>query len=470
MKTDPTFSRRSFLKALGTTALAAPFVTRHLMAQSPNNVVRHASFGASGMAWSDITELTKSPGLQLVAVAEVDLSRTAELKKRFPDVRVYQDWRQLLDKEAKNIDSVNVSTPDHMHAAIGMSALQLGKHVYGQKPLAHDLYEVRQLTKFTRGKKLVTQMGIQIHATNHYRMAARLVQDGVIGKIKQVHSWCPKSWGDPAPRPDRTDPVPDGFDWNLWLGVCAERPFIGNGYYHPATWRKRLDFGTGTFGDMGCHLFDPVFDAIGLSAPISVRSEGPAPNQWNWAMDSQIHYVFPGTNRTADNTLPVTWYDGAQKPPPEILALLEGDERPNTGSIFVGTEGTMVLPHWSRPLLYPDKKYAGFKYPEIASGDHWEEFVAACRGQGRTGASFSYAGPLTEAVLLGGVASRFPQTTLKWDAAKFRFDESAANDFRCRAYRRGWSVKGLSDLATNWQPATCNSQPENPCRQTKFPI
>jgi len=379
-----------------------------------------------------------------VAVAEVDLNHTGEFKKKFPDVKIYQDWRKLLEEEGKNIDSVNVSTPDHMHAVMGMSAMQLGKHVYGEKPLAHDLHEVRRLTEFARKKGVVTQMGIQIHSVGHYRMASQLVQASTIGKIKEVHSWCPKSWGDPAPRPDTSDPVPKGFDWDLWLGVCAERPYIGNEYYHPANWRKRLDFGTGTFGDMGCHIFDPVFDSLGLSAPISVRSEGAAPNRWNWAIDSRIHYVFPGTPRTAGSTINVTWYDGESKPPAEVIKLLEGDELPNTGSIFVGTDGVMVVPHIARPLLYPDKKFKDFKYPEVASGDHWGEFVEACRGKGHTSANFNYAGPLTEAVLLGGVASRFPKTTLKLNAAKQEFDERKANQFIRREYRRGWSVKELA--------------------------
>src|SRR6267142_1749611 len=177
ISTSTPLSRRAFLKTLGATAVAAPFVTRGLMAQSPNSVLRHASFGAAGQAGSDIHELTKFKELQLVAVAEVDLNRTVELKKRFPDVKIYQDWRKLLDEEANNIDSVNVSTPDHMHASIAMSAMQLGKHVYCQKPLAHDLYEVRKLTEFAHQRGLVTQMGIQIHSVSHYRMASRLIQD-----------------------------------------------------------------------------------------------------------------------------------------------------------------------------------------------------------------------------------------------------------------------------------------------------
>jgi predicted dehydrogenase len=444
MKVQLLHTRRSFLKTLGAAAAGAPFVTRGLMAQSPSGVLRHASFGASNQAWSDLNELAKCKPVQLVAVAEVDLNRTARLKERFPEVKVYQDWRQLLDKEGKNLDSVNVSVPDHMHAIMAMSAMQLGKHVYCEKPLAHDLHEVRRLTEFAAAKGLVTQMGIQIHSSSHYRMAKELVRKGVIGKVKEVHSWCPKSWGDATAKPEASDAVPEGLDWNLWLGVCAERPFIGNGYYHPMNWRKRLDFGTGTFGDMGCHIFDPVFDSIGLGAPISVRSEGPAPNQWNWAVDSRIEYVFAGTPLTAEKTLKVTWYDGEQKPPAEVRALLEGDELPNTGSILAGTEGTMVIPHINRPVLYPDKKFADFKYPEVPSGDHWAEFVEACLGQGRASASFAYAGPLTEAVLLGGVASHFHQTTLKWNPRKLQFDLGQANRFLHRRYRNGWEVKALA--------------------------
>jgi predicted dehydrogenase len=444
MNTSRDLSRRSFLKTLGTVALASPFVAKGWAAQSPNSRLRHASFGASGMAWADLTEFAKFKNFELVAVADVDLARTAEVRKAFPRARIYQDWRELLDRESKRIDSVNVSTPDHMHAPIGMSAMQLGKHVYGQKPLAHDLYEVRKLTEISCSSQMVSQMGIQIHATSHYKLARLLVQGGAIGRVREVHSWCPKSWGDPQPYPDRSDSVPPDFAWDLWLGVCSGRPFIGDGYYHPANWRKRLDFGTGTFGDMGCHIFDPVFDALELRAPLTIRSEGPAPNRWNWALDSRIQYTFPGTFYTTDSTLPLTWYDGAQKLPKEVLSLLEGDEQPNSGSIFVGTQGTLVLPHVARPLLYPDKKFHDFKFPEVASHDHWGEFIEACLGEARTSASFGYAGPLTEAVLLGGVASRFPKTTLKWNPGKLEFDLREANQFIRRDYRSGWNVKGLS--------------------------
>ena len=444
MNTQRQFTRRSFLKTIGVAAVAAPFITRSLLAQSPNSVLRHASFGVGGMGWSDLTQLALQPRFKLVALCDVDSKQAVRAQKQFPDARVYRDWRELLDKEAKNIDSVNVSTPDHMHAPIAVSAMQLGKHVYGQKPLAHDLYEVRRMTEVAQKNKVVTQMGIQIHSAAEYRVGVHVVQSGAIGKIKEVHSWCPKSWGDTSAKPIRVDPVPENLDWNLWLGVCAERPFIGDAYYHPANWRKRLDFGTGTFGDMGCHIFDPVFKALELAAPISVRSEGLPPNEWNWALDSKIHYTFAGTKYTADKILPVTWYDGTAKPSAEVIALLGKGEMPNSGSIFIGTDGVMVMPHVGKPQLYPEAKFKDFKFPEIGEVNHWGSFVSACLGEGKTSANFAYAGPLTEAVLLGGVASRFPKTTLDWNALKLKFNLGEANQYVRRTYRKGWSIKGLS--------------------------
>jgi predicted dehydrogenase len=444
--TKPALStRRTFLKTVGAAGVAAPFVTRGMMAASPNSMLRHVSFGASGMAASDLAAITASKFVKLVAVADVDLSRTAAVRKQFPDARIYQDWRELLDKEHKNFDSANVSTPDHMHAPIAMSAMQLGKHIYGQKPLAHDLFEVRRLTEMAAKKRLVTQMGIQIHSAMEYRTAVRLVQDGVIGKIKEVHTWSNKKWGDPEPLPGRTDPVPESLNWDLWLGVCATRPYIGNEYYHPSNWRKRLDFGCGTFGDMGCHIYDPVFKALALTAPLSVRSEGASPSEWNWATDAIIHYVFPGTQFSEGKTVKVTWYDGDRRPPAEVLALLERDAAPEQGSILIGTQGVMLIPHVARPQLYPKAQYKDFKIVEVPGDDHWIQFVEACRGNGKTAAGFSYSGPLTEAVLLGGVATRFPQTTLEWNARKLKFrNEKEANRYVRRPYRKGWSVKKLS--------------------------
>lgn len=449
-------NRRHFLKTLGAAGVVAPFVTRDLIAAPPSGVLRHASFGSAGMAWSDIQAICSNPFVKLVAVAEVDLNRLKEVKSWHPDVKVYQDWRELLDKEGRNIDSVNVSTPDHLHAPIALSAMQLGKHVYCQKPLCHDIYETRKLTEFAREKKLVTQMGIQIHSQKVYRQAVALVQSGVIGKVKEVHTWSSKKWGDMGPPPKTQDAVPAGFNWDLWLGGMAPRPFVA-GYYHPGQWRKRLDFGTGTFGDMGCHIFDPVFEALALTAPISLRSEGPAPDQWNWAINARIRYVFPGTRYTEGKTVAVTWYDGDAKPPAEILALVAGAPAPeqpadskkkvrdplNEGSIIIGTNGVLHVPHVATPKLFPVAKFQDYPMPDVEGSHHWSQWAEACLSGAKPSANFDYAGPLTEAVLLGSVAVRFPQTTLKWDTAKLQFDEKKANPYIRRRYRKGWDVKGL---------------------------
>lgn len=443
MKSNDRIGRRAFLKRMTVAGIFAPIISESLFSAAPSGTIYHASVGGGGMAASDLESITHHGFVKLVAVADVEPARAQRWKEQFPDVKIYEDWREMLEKE-KQIDTVNVSTPDHMHAPAAMSAMQLGKHVYVQKPLTHDIYETRRLTEVARQKKLVTQMGIQIHSTYEYRVAVRLIQDGVIGKIKEVHSWSNKKWGDPEPLPNRTDPVPAGLNWDLWLGVCAQRPFIGGGYYHPANWRKRLDFGTGTFGDMGCHIFDPVFKALELTAPLSVRSEGPAPNKWNWAINAKIKYVFPGTKYTDGKTINIVWYDGDERPDKEIQALVGPNPIPGQGSIFIGTKGVLLLPHIARPQLFPTDQFKDFVLPKVETANHYTQFLEAVRGKGSTWAGFNYSGPLTESVLLGSVATHFPQTTLEWDAKGLRFRNlKEANQYIKRQYRKGWEVKGL---------------------------
>jgi predicted dehydrogenase len=439
--TTSRMTRRSVLR-LAAAGLAAPFVFRAHAHAAPSETLYHASFGASGMAGADINSLTNSKHVQLVAVADVDLNRTAEVKKKFPGVKVYQDWRELLDKE-KNLNSVNVSTPDHMHGSITMRAIQQGLNVYTQKPLTQTIYEARQLARAARDKKIVSQMGIQIHSHPVHRQVVATIQSGPIGKVKEVHSWSGKHWGDRGDRPQRDDPVPAGFDWDFWLGVAAKRPFIGGGYYHPGNWRKRLDFGTGTFGDMGCHILDPVFTSLALTAPKSLRSEGGAPNAHNWGLDSEVRYVFPGTKYTTE-TVTLTWYDGDRRPPARVKELLGKHGLADQGSIYIGTEGVLYSPYIAPPVLLPEDKFKGQKLPDAGGADHYQQFVEACRGNGKTSTPFDYSGPLTESVLLGCLATRFPQTTLEWDAASLKVTNVAeANAFVRRRPRKGWEVEGL---------------------------
>ncbi len=411
-------NRRSFLRQTAGLA-AAPAFIRNLISAPPSNSLRLVSFGANGMAYNTLHSIATHPSVKLACVAEVDSTRLDRVNKQYPGVKVSDDWRRLLDAEHKNLDIACVATPDHMHAPIAMIAMEMGLHVYVQKPLTHDIYEARRMQEMARKKKLVTQMGIQRHSSSEYRTAVALVHAGAIGKIKEVHSWSEKKWGDSDPVPDRSDPVPDGLNWDQWIGVAGMRPYL-KGYYHPFNWRKRIDFGTATFGDMGCHIFDPVFGSLALTAPISVRSEGPPPTQHNWAINSVIHYVFPGTRYTAGKTVNITWYDGDERPPAEVQALAGPAPLPGQGSILIGTSGVMLLPHVGEVTLLPADHFRDYKIQVVEDEDHYHQFVDTVLGKSKVSAGFEYSGPLTEAVLLGPVATRFPHTTLAWNAAKPR--------------------------------------------------
>ena len=418
----------------------APWTGSRLRASQP--VLRHASIGASGQALSDINAFARHPAFQLVAVADVDLGRFEAVQQRFPQVRVYQDWRELLDREAKHLDSVSVATPDHMHGLIAMSALERGKAVYVEKPLCSTLRETRQLTELARRRGLATQMGIQISSTRDQLYGEALVRSGIVGKIREAHTFSNKSWGDEAPLVPAGDPVPAPFDWNGWLGVSADRPFI-KGAYHPGQWRRRVGFGTGTLGDMGCHIYSPPYRALGLTSPVAVTSYGPAPTAESWAVKARVRLTYPGTAYTAGETVNVWWYDGGELPPAEIVETL-GSRLPDQGSVLVGTRGLLVLPHMRpAPFAIVDGRDAALPDLPVPERDHYAEFidVVLAGGRDRCSTSFDYAGPLTESVLIGNAAARFPGETLEFDAKALAFPKRReANEFLTRSYRRGWSI------------------------------
>ncbi|MFM7096282.1 MAG: Gfo/Idh/MocA family protein [Gemmataceae bacterium] len=433
-------NRRSAIKTMGM-ALTAPMVFKRFTQAAPSETLMHASFGAGGMARADINSLTASKNLKLVAVADVDKSRLEELKKSFPDVKVYTDWRELLDKE-KGLNSANISTPDHMHAPITMRAMQQGLNVYTQKPLTQSIYESRQLTKVAAEKKLVTQMGIQIHSHEVHKTVVNAIQTGVVGKVKEIYSWSGKQWGDKGPRPEKTDAVPATLDWNGWLGVASERPYI-NGYYHPGNWRKRLDFGTGTFGDMGCHILDPVFSSVAFTYPSSVicLQGGACPD--SWGLDNQVRYTFPGTKFTTD-TVTLNWFDGSLRPGKEVQALLGDRKITDQGSIYIGTTGVLYSPYIGPPVLFPTEKGKDIPIVKIPGDNHYLQWVEACRGNGAVSAPFSYSGPMTESVLLGTMSTRFPKQELTWNAEKMEITNfKDANQFVRKTYRKGFEVAGL---------------------------
>ena len=438
-------NRRDFIKTTMLAGASLPLFNIGRAQGSAHNMIRHGSIGAGGQAGRDINNLL-AQGVDLVAVAEVDDAQLAMLQKAHPNqkFKVYKDWRELLEKEHRNLDSINVSVPDHMHAPVGLTAMQLGLHVYGQKPLTHTVHEARQMTQMAKETGVVTQLGVQFTTTQHERMTVQMVQDGVVGKIKEAYVFSHKTWGDPEPLPDQTDPIPAGLEWDLWCGVAAERRYIHK-YYHPRQWRRRLEFGTGTLGDMGCHIYSPMYRALGVSAPLSVKSVGGQPNQTNWAINEKVVYLFPGSQYTAEDTIKVEWTDGENRVPPEYLKMF-GEKMPEQGCIFVGTDGVLLQGHQTLPVAYPRENYQGYRYPRLAPRDHYSDFLKAVQGEPVTPlANFiDFGGPLTEAILLGGIATRFPQEMLHWDTTKMQFDNNPeATRYLRKDYRKGWEIAGV---------------------------
>ena len=434
-------SRRRFLQSVAAAAAVGPFLSFDTRAAGAT--LRHASIGAAGQALSDLNAFARHPAFDLVAVADVDLCRMEPLQRRFPKVRVYQDWRELLAKERKNIDAVNVSLPDHMHCVVALEAMRMGKPVYVQKPLCNTLRETRLLTEEARKRKLTTQMGIQVSSSRSQRYGEALVRSGIVGKIREVHTFSNKSWGDDKPLPEVVDPVPAALDWDEWLGVGPMRPFK-RGAYHPGEWRRRVGFGTGTLGDMGCHIYSPPYRALKLTSPTSVTAYGPSPSEESWATKARVKLTYPGTEYTAGDTVDMWWYDGGELPPDAIREPI-GARFPDQGSVVVGTEGMLVLPHGSAPpFALPESKMAALPQIEIPERDHYAEFIDVVLGGGkeRCSANFDYAGPLTESVLIGNVAAHFPGETLEFDAKGLSFPRKReANQHLTRSYRNGWRMK-----------------------------
>jgi len=302
-------TRREFLTTAGAVAVGARLSARQ------SQKLRHAVIGCGGQGGSDLGSIATHPAVEIAALCDVDSENLARAAKRFPNARQYRDYRVMFKEMATGIDTVNIGIPDHAHAAAAMMAMNLGKHVYVQKPLTHDVYESRRLAEVARAKKLQSQMGIQVHSSQPYRLGVRLIRDGVIGRVQEVHSWSNKTWGFAGPRPAGADPVPANLDWDLWLGTAPERPYKAK-LYHPGDWRRWVDFGCGTMGDMSIHILDPVTGALALTAPRTIVSESDPPPAESFSTRNKVRYLFPGTQYTID-PFPLTWYDGTAVPSTE---------------------------------------------------------------------------------------------------------------------------------------------------------
>jgi predicted dehydrogenase len=437
------WSRRKILKA-GTAALGAATLrrVRPTSAAELGQQLRIASIGVGNKGWDDLNSIASAPGAKIVALCDVDANFLGRARQAFGDARAFRDYRKLFDEMAREIDAVIVSTPDHMHGAISLAAMSLGKHVYVQKPLAHNLAELRRMVETAAEAKVVTQMGTQIHSHEAYRTAVRLLRDGAIGKVREIYSWISNWLPLPATaRPARSDKVPASLNWNLWQGVAPEHPYV-EGFYHPFNWRMWRDYGCGALGDMGCHLLDPLFSGLDLRPPTAVVSTGPMTLPDTFSPDAAVTWTFPATSYTTGE-LPVHWSN--QPPGGEVFQgrLPKVEERPKAGSLVIGNRGELVLPHVDMPTLYRDGAPMGVEIKSAGHVDHYHEWVAACRGDGETSTPFSYGGMVTEAALVGVVAGSCPQQPLRWDSKELKFDDEMATALVQREYREGWRPLGV---------------------------
>ena len=452
-------TRRAFLAAATTSAALTGCATQVNTARvvpgriSPNERLNIAAIGIGGMGGANIAACATE---NIVALCDVDDLCGAKAFAAYPDASRYRDFRVMFDKEHKAIDAVIVATPDHTHAVAAMEAMRAGKHVYCQKPLAHSIYEARRLTEAARETGVQTQMGNQGNSSDQMRRLCEWVRSGALGQVREVHAWSDRPvGGDPwsdfpiMKRPDKTPPVPDTLDWDLWLGPAPERPY--HPIYTPLTWRGFWDFGTGALGDMGCHILDPAFLALDLGAPESVQATTthyePDISAETYPRASIVRYRFPARGDMAPLTL--TWYDGRLKPPvPDDFA--PAMRLGANGAVLIGDKGTAV--HGSHgagglhflPLeTMRDQPEPPQTLPRVPQREnaHEQDWIRACKDGNPAGASFEYGGPLTEMVLLGVLAMRVKDRKLLWDGENLRItNDKEADALVNPPYRKGWSL------------------------------
>ena len=454
-------SRRRFLElstAASGAALAGCATTGSLV--TPGKL-RHAGIGVGGMGEADLREIASHPEVEIVALCDVDENHLNAAAERYPNAKLFRDWRELFAQDADLFDSVSVTIPDHMHAPVLERALAQRKHCYGQKPLTRTVAESRRIARAARKANVVTQMGIQNHSNAPYTQCFELFHQGHVGKVYEVHVWSDRPagwWPQGVDRPEGEDEVPETLDWDLWLGVAPWRPYK-KGQYHPFSWRGWKDFGTGAQGDMGCHLMDPALWFLELGQPLRLRSDGEVPNAESYPLTTRVDYEFPATRHTTAGPLRFTWHDGGKHAYREILEEIgadvwipatneEGEPNEAAGELrgewrnaclFLGTEGAMLMSPYQAPQVLR-KDGVEVAIPEVETRSHWHTFVDACRGQAIANAPFDYAATLSEVVLLGNVALHFPHETLEWNGKRMRFEgRREANAYLDAPYREGWA-------------------------------
>lgn len=442
--------RRNFIKAAAAASTIAILPSCAGSKTTTSARLRTAHVGVGNMGLEDLKAIASHKSVDVTALCDVDSINLNAAHKLYPNAKIFADYRKMMNEMSGSIDAVIVSTPDHTHAPASLKAMEMGKAVYCQKPLTHHVSEARAMNTMAKDKNLITQMGIQVHSFYDYKLATQLIQAGIIGKVSSVQAWSNKNWGYDGPIPEGSDPVPDRVDWNLWLGTAPERPYK-EGLYHPGNWRKIMDYGCGTLGDMGVHIFDTPYNALALDVPKTITTKSRPSNGYGFPEANTVTYEFPGTKYTTPEFKWV-WYDGVEAPEMhDDLKLPNGDKLPEQGAMFIGEKGRLLLPHFMElPKMIVDDKYVDLDMSILKesqrmeepirnygseSPKHYHQFVDACLGKGECTAPFSYAARLTETILLGVIAGRFPNQTLHWDNATGRFDEEEANVYLGGNYR-----------------------------------
>ncbi len=464
--------RRTFLKNTGLAATAFSIVPRFVLGGNgyipPSDTLYIAGIGVGGKGESDLTECAKSPQAKISFLCDVDGRMAVKSKANFPEAKYYKDYREMLDKEGKNFDAVTVSTTDHQHAVIAMAAMENGKHIYLQKPLTHDIYEARMLTQAAEKYKVVTQMGNQWASEEPVRRTKEIIDAGLIGDVFRVHAWTDRPvWPQGIPKPAGEFEVPKELNWDLWLGTASGVDYHPE--YLPFNWRGWWKFGTGALGDMACHILDPVFRILPIDYPTEVECS----TTTNWEgffklanydascpASSIIHLKFPRKDGKEDVKL--TWMDGGLLPErPEELK--PDEELGGNGYIFEGTKGKLIGNYAELPRLLPTTRMEEMEAVpqtlERVPEGHYVQWVNGCMkgyDKAKLSSPFSYAGPFTEAVLMGNLAIRSYQyqerdaenrihypgrKKLLWDAKNMKITNfDLANSFVKRDYREGWSL------------------------------
>jgi predicted dehydrogenase len=450
------------IRHVATAGAALPVIMPRLTRAASPNEQLNVAFVATGGKGGRHVKAVQDFGHTCTAYCDVDTKRQSNAAKAFPEAKGYRDYREMFEKEHKNIDAVFIAPPDHSHFPAAMTALQHDMHVYCQKPLTWGVWEARRLAEEAKRHTVATQMGNQGHAGEGWRILVEWIRSGAIGDVREVHTWTNRPvWPQGLDRPSGKDPVPDHLNWDAWIGPAPMRPFK-KGTYHPFKWRGWLDFGAGALGDMACHTMDGLFWAMDPAAPLSVEPVTSTPvNGETFPNASVIKWRFPAKGDKP--AFDAYWYDGGLKParPPELEA---SRDLPKTGNIFYGTKGTILVAgdYGESPRIIPEAKlqeigrppklldrapdareYTGKDNLGSFEDNHHLEFFLACTGEKPvefTKSHFGYAGPMTEAIQLGNVALKVGRR-IGWDGSSMKITNvPEANKYIKRKARKGWSV------------------------------